>query len=194
MNCARIRSGDRQVKPLARVRPALLALLCGVVSLGVASPSGAPRQAEESAPWVMPRTSHGHPDLQGNWTNATITRIQRAEGQEAVLSPEQVAEIEGTREALRDRRAQPSDPDREAPRVARKHRGSHRRHRVRESAPKLGRVPRHYGTEGIPRHGPRHSVVGGLVAGTAGTADYQRDGSSSPCGYRRILRPVRSTA
>ena len=42
----------------------------------------------------MPRTPHGHPDLQGNWTNATLTPVQRPQGKGAILSPEQVAEIE----------------------------------------------------------------------------------------------------
>ena len=42
----------------------------------------------------MPRTPHGHADLQGNWTNATLTPVQRPEGLGPVLSPEQVTEIE----------------------------------------------------------------------------------------------------
>ena len=27
--------------------------------------------------WTVPRTPDGHPDLQGIWTNATITRMER---------------------------------------------------------------------------------------------------------------------
>ena len=26
--------------------------------------------------WVVPRTPDGHPDLQGNWTNETLTPFQ----------------------------------------------------------------------------------------------------------------------
>ena len=94
----------------------LLVLCCGLVSVGLASPAAAPTQAGD-APWVMPRTPDGHPDLQGNWTNATITPIQRPEGQGPTLTPEQVADVEGRRQNLIDALAQPSDPDREAPPV-----------------------------------------------------------------------------
>ena len=72
-----------------------------------ASPSG----------WTVPRTPLGHPDLQGNWSNATITPIQRPEGQGPVHAPEDVARME---ERLRGAIASgyaDSDPDREAPPV-----------------------------------------------------------------------------
>jgi len=94
----------------------LLVLCCALVSVGLAAPAAAPTQAGD-APWVMPRTPDGHPDLQGNWTNATITPIQRPEGQGPTLTPEQVADVEGRRQNLIDALAQPSDPDREAPPV-----------------------------------------------------------------------------
>jgi hypothetical protein len=77
--------------------------------------------AAQSAPaprgWEVPRTAYGHPDLQGNWSNATITPIQRPEGQEPVLSAAEVAEIEGNREDRIEEAAQDSDPDRVAPPV-----------------------------------------------------------------------------
>ena len=80
----------------------------GLVTLGVA-------QAQDGGAWVMPRTPDGHPDLQGNWTNGTITPIERPEGQERVLTPEQVAAIEGGRQDCIDANSQVSDPDRAAP-------------------------------------------------------------------------------
>ena len=44
--------------------------------------------------WEPPRTVHGHPDLQGNWTNVTLTPFQREEGQGPVYTPAEVAAIE----------------------------------------------------------------------------------------------------
>jgi hypothetical protein len=52
-----------------------------LVSLGVLAMAGfAPLPAQPPAktkPWTMPRTPDGHPDLQGIWTNATITPLER---------------------------------------------------------------------------------------------------------------------
>ncbi len=65
----------------------------------------------------MPRTPAGHPDLQGNWTNATLTQVQRPPGLPAVLSAEQAQAMEDNREKFFEEQAQPSDPDRGAPPV-----------------------------------------------------------------------------
>lgn len=67
--------------------------------------------------WVTPRTPEGRPDLQGNWSNATITPIQRSQGQGPTLTAAQVAEIEGGREQRIEEGLKPSDPDRDAPPV-----------------------------------------------------------------------------
>jgi hypothetical protein len=75
------------------------------------------QQAPAPPGWEVPRTAYGHPDLQGNWSNATITPIQRPEGQEPTLTPAEVAEIEGTREERIEEAAAASDPNREAPPV-----------------------------------------------------------------------------
>ncbi len=65
----------------------------------------------------IPRTPDGRPDLQGNWSNATLTPIERVEGLGRVLTPEQVVAMEGGREELKQTRSADSDPDREAPPV-----------------------------------------------------------------------------
>jgi hypothetical protein len=90
---------------------AMLLLVAGTsLPLAAQAPARAGR-------WIAPRTADGHPDLQGNWSNATITPIQRPEGQGLVLTPDEVAEIEGGREARIERASQASDPDRVAPPV-----------------------------------------------------------------------------
>jgi hypothetical protein len=66
-------------------------------------------------PWTLPRTADGKPDLQGNWTNATMTPLERPEGQAATLTAAQAARVEKGMADRVERLAQPSDPDRPAP-------------------------------------------------------------------------------
>src|SRR5687768_7606557 len=82
-----------------------VALLFSAVSAGLL----------DAQSWQPPRTAWGHPDLQGNWTNATLTPLARPSGREAVLSPEEVAEIESGQAQLVEDRAAPSDPNRPLP-------------------------------------------------------------------------------
>ncbi|HUF75649.1 MAG TPA: hypothetical protein VMM35_05190, partial [Longimicrobiales bacterium] len=44
--------------------------------------------------WQVPRTEHGHPDLQGNWTNVTLTPFQRSEGRGPTFTAEEARAIE----------------------------------------------------------------------------------------------------
>ncbi len=76
--------------------------------------------------WVMPRTPDGHPDLQGNWNNATLTPFPRAKpaGANAVnatarkmyqgpdFTADEVAQLEREAGNRVIRGAQPLDPDR----------------------------------------------------------------------------------
>ncbi|MCG8468987.1 MAG: hypothetical protein MJB57_12410 [Gemmatimonadetes bacterium] len=87
---------------------AIAAVATATIFLGVA-------RAQGGRDWEMPRTADGQPDLQGNWTNGTITPIERPEGMARALTPEQVEEIEGGRQRFIDSAAAPSDPDRGAP-------------------------------------------------------------------------------
>ncbi len=75
----------------------------------------APPPAAPVKPWTLQRTPEGHPDLQGNWTNGTITPIQRPSGQARALTKEQVAALEKIRADTIERLARPSDPNRVAP-------------------------------------------------------------------------------
>ena len=67
--------------------------------------------------WVVPRTPHGHPDLQGNWTNATLTPFERAAGHGPVLTPAQVDSVEGREAGRVERGLAPSAAGREPPRA-----------------------------------------------------------------------------
>lgn len=98
-----------------RVAGFILAVAGALV--GVSEPALAQARMGSSTGWVLPRTPDGRPDLQGNWSNATMTPIQRPEGQAAVLTPEQVAQLEGRRVEHILEEAAPSDPDRPAPPV-----------------------------------------------------------------------------
>ena len=74
-------------------------------------------QVAATPPWVRSRTAHGHPDLQGNWTNATLTPLERPGNLPLVLSREQVAALEKVRTDSIEKLSQKSDPNRTAPPV-----------------------------------------------------------------------------
>src|ERR1051326_653756 len=81
--------------------------------VSAASLSGqAPASTARAKNWTMPRTPDGHPDLQGIWTNATITPLERpaALAGEATLtdaeaqapekqSAEELAKVDGASES-----------------------------------------------------------------------------------------------
>jgi hypothetical protein len=83
----------------------------------------APRPGSGQAPrhtaskgWTVPRTPDGRPDLQGTWTNETITPVERPEGfSSLVMTDEEAARLEKNLADRRERLSQPSDPDRPAP-------------------------------------------------------------------------------
>lgn len=107
---------------IARCPAALRALLIattmlGLFSAGFVSLAAGQLQAGASGEWVLPRTPDGHPDLQGNWTNETLTPFQRRRGQGPVLTWEEVTRLEGRAGAQALVDAQPSDPDRPPPRT-----------------------------------------------------------------------------
>jgi hypothetical protein len=73
-------------------------------------------QADEQNPdYVPPRTQHGDPDLQGIWSNATITPLERPSdlGDREFLSREEAEQYEAQRLAStnRDQRTEDKDTD-----------------------------------------------------------------------------------
>ncbi len=63
----------------------------------------------------IPRLPDGRPDLQGNWSNGTMTPIVRPNGVDLVLTPDQVRALEEGRQDFIAQDYEISDPDREAP-------------------------------------------------------------------------------
>ncbi len=102
---------------MLRNAASFLGLCIAVTAFGVVAPAVAQAPASNSGDWVIPRTPDGRPDLQGNWSSATITPLQRPEGQDLVLSWEEVEAREGRASNFLERVSRPSDPDREAPRA-----------------------------------------------------------------------------
>src|SRR5688572_4098120 len=83
-------------------------------------PTSAPRTtgATVGKPAAIPRTADGRPDLQGNWTNATITPLERMRpNTPLVLTEEAARDDENKTQAALDAREAPSDPNRGAPPV-----------------------------------------------------------------------------
>ena len=93
-----------------RYSPSLLGLCLVTAAAALLSPASAQQR-------VIPRTPDGHPDLQGNWSNATITPFQREEGRSPLFSSDEVDRLEGRAEATVRSGAQPSDPNRAPPSV-----------------------------------------------------------------------------
>jgi hypothetical protein len=77
---------------LAASLPFLAVALGGSASIG-AQPAA---KSEASRQWTVPRTPDGRPDLQGIWTNATLTPLERprAMADRAFLTEQEVAALE----------------------------------------------------------------------------------------------------
>jgi hypothetical protein len=73
---------------------------------------GAGADAAKAPAWKMPRTEYGQPDLQGTWTNATITPLERDPkfGDHLVLTHEEAMAVEqGLAQFVADQ-DKPTDP------------------------------------------------------------------------------------
>jgi hypothetical protein len=104
----------RRPLSLASSGAVLAALAVALAPLAAQAPPSIARPGVKPTS-AGPRTPDGYPDFQGNWTNATVTPLERPAGQPAALSPETVAKIEKGVQDRIQRLAQPSDPNRPAP-------------------------------------------------------------------------------
>jgi len=71
------------------------ALTCVAVSVAAQTPA-TPRPAAASAKFVPPKTAWGEPDLQGLYSNKTITPLERPAqfAGQAVLTDDEIADLE----------------------------------------------------------------------------------------------------
>lgn len=62
--------------------------------------------------YKVPRTEYGHPDLQGTWTNATLTPVERDPkyGDRLVLDEKDAKALEQENQDFRDEQNKPTDP------------------------------------------------------------------------------------
>jgi hypothetical protein len=84
------------------------AILCAALCATTASAD----TAGVAPKWRAPRTADGHPDLQGTWTNATITPFERPEkyGEQLVLSDQEADGLEHAEAAFNAAADAPTDP------------------------------------------------------------------------------------
>jgi hypothetical protein len=73
--------------------------------------------AAQQPQWRAPRTADGQPDLEGMWTSATITPLERpAEyGGRRALTPDEAAKLEGAEASLVSNSAKPTDLGKQLP-------------------------------------------------------------------------------
>jgi hypothetical protein len=73
------------------------------------APAVAQKESTNVENWQVPLTSDGQPDLQGNWTNATLTPMERPENLGPLLTPEQVVALESGHADSVALRSEPTD-------------------------------------------------------------------------------------
>jgi hypothetical protein len=97
---------------------AIAAVLAGVPAAQAQAPSHNQNQGGLTPPSLVagkykaPRTAQGHPDLQGIWTNATITPFERPDsaGGSLTLPPAEAAKLEAAELASRAKGLEATDP------------------------------------------------------------------------------------
>jgi hypothetical protein len=88
------------------------ALLATSVSVFFAIVVVAQAAEPQSKQWKAPRTAEGHPDLQGVWTNATITPLERQPqfGDRLTISATEAKALEQEQADFREEQDKPTDP------------------------------------------------------------------------------------
>ncbi len=110
-------------RPEMKTRTLVQVLMTGALAVSLAAPALASAQEQfvvnrvrakgAVAPpgWKAPKLADGRPDLQGNWTNASLTTLTRpAQFKALVLSEAEAGKLEGTNDAYLAERNLPTDP------------------------------------------------------------------------------------
>ncbi len=93
------------------IRRTIASIAVFAATIALATASAAP-----GAGYKAPRTSFGDPDLQGLWTNASITTLERPQGvKNLVLSPQEAKAVEARYKAMLSDNDKPTDPNKGAP-------------------------------------------------------------------------------
>ena len=85
------------------------AMILGAAISALAASAGA---VPANAAYKAPLNAYGQPDLEGTWTNATLTQLERPKeyGTRKVMTPEEVKKIEGDDAKMYAADAAPRDP------------------------------------------------------------------------------------
>jgi hypothetical protein len=84
---------------MLKSKTVVLALFLTGAAIVVAAPAISATPAATA--YAPPKNAFGQPDISGAWTNSTLTTLERAAsyGERLVMTPEEVASAEGTRQA-----------------------------------------------------------------------------------------------
>src|SRR5690348_16471871 len=89
-------------------------LLITAAAMALASAAVAADQAPRPVTtYKAPRAADGHPSLDGNWTNVSMTRLERNPcwGKDLILSEDKANEIDGKNQAVLRLSAKATDPN-----------------------------------------------------------------------------------
>ncbi len=102
-----------------RRRPGSAVGVVFIVAIGASlvalRPTSAQAPASIAKSWTMPRTPDGKPDLQGTWSNATQTPLERLGKEGPTLTQEQAKAIEDRAQLVKEHFDRASDPNRPTP-------------------------------------------------------------------------------
>jgi len=84
-----------------------------IAGFAIAGLAQAATPAKPAAATKVEKTSWGKPDLSGNWTNGSLTTLERPNeyGTRQVMTPDEVKKVEGAETAARDAGNAPTNPN-----------------------------------------------------------------------------------